>query len=423
MRPCQELFLEVAVPDPALNLFTLDRDKLDGPKLLSPDPTPVANPAYAQAFTLNVSLLDSVKDLIELAGGADLPPGFVWLSMMTKTTSISIDRGLDIRQGIVARPIAGTLTASIIDPNYDALFNPGIGLTSLVRVRVNNEPVFVGEVTRIETTYTPAGLPRVDLQAADGIAKLNSIMLPARPAETYAERVNAVAQATDLTVTTTAAGLAQRATDEARTALETLYLAQDTEAGWAMINRKNSLIAWPRGQAETATPPAFTLSDRHLDPDHDACITGIETGITTDQVINNLTVLNLRFDDSDPDPARHRWVSDTHEYQSPRSQRFYGVAQTRVTTAMDEALLTDYQSFCFTNYGEPERKIVAIEYETDDFTSSVVPPIALIDVGDAVHIRMRAPATGAATIDQTERVVRISHTITPTNWVTQLAVA
>ena len=423
MRPCHELFLEVGVTDPATVYFTLDADQLDGAKELAPATLPSQSPSTSKAFTLDESLLDSTTDLIELAGGGGLPAGMVWLNMTTTSTSISIDRGLDVRQGIVARPTAGTLTAAIIDPYLDALSNRNITLNTIVRVRVGSEPVFVGEVTSIETTYTPDGLPRVDLTAADGIAKLNSVLMGVRPAETFGERVNAVAQAGNLTVTVTGAGLAQRATDEARTALETLYLAQDTEAGWAGIDRQNHLTAWPRGVAEGGALPTavFEVSDQHTDPNHDACITAIETGISTTQVINNLTVSNLRFDDSDPDPTRHRWVTDSYEYQSPRSQRFYGTATARVTTAMDDALLQDYQSFVFTHYDEPTRKVAAVEYVTDEFTDALIPPIALIDVGDVIRIHMRAPATGAAAIDQTERVTRINHSITPRGWTTQLA--
>ena len=423
MRPCQELHVEAAVPDPEATYFHLNLHQLDGAKTLAPQwVAPGNTTSPVQPFRLDISVLDG-PDLIEQAGGGDIPNGMVWLSLMTNATSISIDRGMDTRQGIAARPTAGTMTANIIDPFFDALTNQEIGLTTLVRVRVDNEPIFVGNIIAIATDFTPNGLPELTFTAADGIAKLNSVPLPARPAETFAERVAGAAAPTALTYSTTGTGLLQRATDEPRTALETLYAAIDTEAGWAMVDRYNHLIAWPRGEAEQTPAPVYTLSDRHNDPQHDACITAIQTAVDTTRVINNLTVNNMRWDDSDPDPTRHRWVTDTFNYASPSSTDFYGVARHTFTTFMDDSLLVDYKDFIFTHYEKPLRHVAGVEYLTDDFTAPGVPRIALIDVGDPVAITVRAPATGAATINVTERVVRINHQITPTRWTTQLAVA
>lgn len=447
MKPCQQLHVEVAVPDPTSAYFVVHRDRLDGPRLLAPRYIPGGDIAQADflldvsfldvdfieedpiwgvvgpgPFRTNVSLLDG-PDLIEMAGSGTLPDGMVWLSLMTTMTSLSISRGVDTVQGIAARPTAGTLSAEIIDPFFDALENKEIGLTSLVRVRVDHEPIFVGNIISIATTFNAGGVPVLTFTAADGIAKLNSIPMGARPAETYEERVAAVAQATDLTHSVTGPGLPQTGTDQPRSALETLYLAQDTEAGWTMVTRTNHLVAWPRGVAETTTSPDYVLSDRHADLDHDACITAVQTGVDTSRVINNLTVRNIRWDDSDPDPSRHRWVTDSHEYSSASSTEFYGVAQHAVTTAMDDTLLHAYRDFVFDHYEKPLRHVKAVEFVTDDFTSTAVPRICLIDVGDQVAIRMNAPATGAVAINVLERVMRIDHRITPSEWITQVAVA
>ena len=420
MLPCVDLFLEAATPDPATVYFVLDQHKLDDTHLLAPDPIPATGGTTKRAFTLDVSHLDSPDDLIEYAGGGGLPSGHVWINLTSSTMNIRIDRGVDTRQGVSVRPVAGTLTATVVDPTWDALHNKMIGLTTLIRVRAGSEPVFVGTITSISTTYNADGVPQIDVEAADGIAALNSVHLPARPAETFGERVNAVGQAADLVVQIPAPGGNQTATDDTRTALETLYLAGDTEAGWTFIDRHNQVHAWQRAAADTLGTPTVLFSDDHTVPGH-VCVMAVQTSMDTSEVVNQLQVRNLRYDTTDPDPTRHRYVTDTHDYTSPASERYYGVARTSVTTAMADSDLTAYQSFVFTRYDTPERKIHALEYVTDEFTAPGVPPVALIDVADVVRIQLDPQAVNATPMDRVERVARISHDITPTRWVTQLA--
>ncbi len=421
-KPCADLHIEIAGPNPKDMYFVLDRDKLDNTThLLAPDPIPIIGGVPVTPFTTDLSLLDG-PDLIEMTGDTGLPAGSVWLDFTSKSMSISIDRRLDTAQSVVARCTAGTLAATIVDPYLDALAVQAVGLKSLVRVRVGSEPIFTGDITSLKTTYDAGGTPTVDLTAADGIAKLNSVVVPARPAETYSERVNAVAQVADLKHVPTTAGGHQTASDTQRTALETVFLAQDTEAGLCWIDRYNQLHSWVRTGDEipAGATPDWVVTDDHTLPGH-ICGDAVQTGIETTQVINNLTVNNLVHDTHAHDPKDQKWTTERHEYTSPRSQRYYGVASVNVTTTMADADLTAYQSYVFTRFDEPHPKVTAVEYPTDDLTTPGIKPGMLVDLTDIVHVKLKAPVVGAAGIDYTGRVAGISHRLTPGEWTTQLA--
>ena len=55
--------------------------------------------------------------------------------LITDTTDISIDRGFDVRQGVVGTPIAGVLEANIVDPSLDGIETQKVAVGQRVRLR------------------------------------------------------------------------------------------------------------------------------------------------------------------------------------------------------------------------------------------------------------------------------------------------
>jgi hypothetical protein len=413
--------VELGVPDPAKNWFIVESSLLDGPKLLAPDPLPSSAPVTGGAFTTDKSLLDSTTDLIEGGGGGagDLPSGFVWTNYTSTTMDVQIDRGIDVRQGIVARPVAGVLRARIHDPYLDALSNQNVGLDTIIRVRVGDRPVFTGEVTSLLTSYDAESVPVVEVEAADAVARLNSTHMTERPAEDFHDRVQAVLQDGNITGTVEPGGHSQAKTDKPRTALETLHLAVDTEGALCWVDVRGHLHAYTRDHDQPGTAK-YLFSDNHTLPGH-TCLTAIQTGIDTTQVINQLRVTNIEFNTADPDPTRHRFENKTHEFDSHVSARYYGVAPGSVTTALPPGDVSAYASWAFGRFDSPKRKTTRLEYVTDELNDRLVPEVAFIDVADTVRVRMDNAATATVpTIDDTHRVAWISHRITPNRWTTQL---
>ena len=74
--------------------------------------------------------------------GLDLAPdGYIWQSFIGETSNITIDRGIDARQGIVGRPLAGVMVATIHDPRLDIMNDPRIAPV-VTRLRVGSQVIF-----------------------------------------------------------------------------------------------------------------------------------------------------------------------------------------------------------------------------------------------------------------------------------------
>ena len=193
MKPCFDMFVELEVPEN--RFFVLDRSELDGDKKLagslSPDPT-------GPTFILDQSRLDSAEDLLE--GSGAVQPGYVWRDFTSETMNCTIERGVDMTQSVAARPTAGEFTAAILDPGLNALAEQNVGVGTQMRLRVGNQSVFQGETTSLSIEYDAQGVPTAYITATDAVARLNSVQMQPRPAESYLSRVIASASAADVQV-------------------------------------------------------------------------------------------------------------------------------------------------------------------------------------------------------------------------------
>ena len=420
MRPCHDLHVELALVDPSQGWFVLDADRLDGPKTLAPYPLPNIAQPVGGAFTLDVSLLDSTTDLIEGgAGNADLPAGFVWVEYTSETMDIAIDRGVDIVQGIVSRPTAGTLVAQIVDPYLDALANQNVGLDTIVRVRVGNRPVFTGEVTKLLTTYEATGIPVVNVEAADSVARLNSVQVGVRPPETFSERLEGIGTVAGVSMDVTPGGRGLTGTDKPRSALDALHLTCDSEGSLAWVDVRGEVHALHRDADGPAATGRFLFADDHTLPDH-VCFTAVQVGLATDDVINQLQVANIEHNTTDP--ANPRWETVSYEFADHLSADYYGVGAGNVTTTLPPADVPGYAAWAFGRFAAPQRKVHRIAYVTDELDDRTIPEVAFIDVADTVTVDMdhRQHPTVPRFVEN-RRVARISHRITPERWSTELS--
>ena len=422
MRPCSEIWLELQLPDPALNMFIVEVSAYDGPNLLAPDQLPNIGGGLAQPFTYDQSMLDGA-DLLEYAGLGVDKPGYKWISFTSHTMEIVVDRGVDVRQSIAARPIAGTLKARIVDPYLDALQNQAVGPHIVARLRAGAEVVFTGEIYSLATTYDATGVPVVTLEAADGIAAMNAHRLPARPAETFQARLEAAATVANLPITVSAPGVDLTPTEGETTALETAYAALDSEAGFSWMNRHNAVRGLARGEEQpaarlAAAAPRWLMGN--TGQDH-VCLTAINVGKDTRQVVNKLTVTNLEHDQSDPDPTRWRWNRPQYTYDHTASQEYYGVGEARVTTTLAPADLPALAAHAFALYGEPKAKVMNVEFVLSQYADDLVPAHTFVDVGDVVDVHMIRPSGTVLPEYQSRQVVAgVTHTLTPDRWTTQL---
>lgn len=235
------IHIELETIDPASNWFVISRSQLDSDKVLAPDDFEVH---VEGTFVLDQSYLDSEVDLLE--GLSVTQPGYIWQDITCESTSVEIARGMNASRGITARAEAGTLKAKVIDPYLDALANEYVGIGTKVRVREGKEVIFVGSVKNLQTSYDATGIPFMTIDAVDGIARMNSVLLPGRSAEAYGDRIDAIADSVGLFAISDEGAEVTGIGDT--NALDMLYTTQDSEGSYVWIDRYNRIVApaWDR---------------------------------------------------------------------------------------------------------------------------------------------------------------------------------
>lgn len=400
--PCETLVVEFLFSAPITRAPDLDKGYYDSFDLMFDDPS-------------------SGYDGLDLA-----PPGFEWVSYMNMTTSVSIDRSVDTRQGIVGRPLAGIMTIDLIDPTLDVMNNPNVSPHTTVRLRCGSDVIFQGEIDRIRSEYDPAnGYPTTEIQVVDAVAALNSRRMDPRPAETYGERVKACCDEANLEHFIPTGGEQLLPTDDEYTALEIVKMAADSEAGMVFTDRFNQVQALARGQ-ETPTSRMRLGARQWLCGNVGAghqCLTGVGTGKNTAETINKLSASNIEWDASDDDPERHRFTRVPYKYDYPESQDFYGVDETYVTTTLTEPQLQEWADYTFARFGNPLAKVTDVTYQTSDFNPDTpIPDIVAVDLGDAVLVRLNDPGGVVRMPDvvSLQTIAGVQHRITPESWDTRL---
>lgn len=417
MKPCYNLHLEVEVPDPNLAFLVLDRDAYSNTThTLAPDTLPSGSP-QGDTFVYSHSQLDSDSEVIE--GIGDTAPDHIWLDLITDSTNIEVTRGVDVKQGVVAYPVAGTLVAEVRDAYLDALKNTAVAIGKRLRLRAGKEVVFQGAVKEMQATYDVASFPKVEVVAVDAVAKLNSIQMGERPEESYLARILAAATAAEVAFgwdNTKAPGHTLTKTSKGKSALDVVKSAQDSEGSLVWVDRKNRIHTLLRGE-EVAGVEKWLFSNNHSLPNH-LCLSAYQDTQDTAQVINTITFRNEEWDDSDADPTKHKFINVDYDYISPNSQRYYGVANFTATTNLDPSELPSYADYIFQNFDEAQRKVEALAFPLDDFTTTDIPAAAFIEVADPVKVVIDDFQAGSFT--KTQRVAKVSHQITPQGWDTQL---
>jgi hypothetical protein len=243
---------------------------------------------------------------------------------------------------------------------------------------------------------------------------MNAIAMPARPAETYSERVASVATAAGIYYTVSGAGQSLTATSDTKTALETLFAAQDSEGSLMWLDVTNKLHALQRGEeAVGSASPRFTFSNDHTYANH-ICLTAFATSMDTEQVINQLTFNNLEWTGT-------TWTTVPYTFDDANSANYYGVKKQSVSTTLSPAVLSTYSDYIFNTYSEAVRKVKQVAFKVSGMQDQAIPTVTYIDIGDVVKVYLNDPTnTALDNITDVRRVGEISHRITPTLWDTQI---
>ena len=477
MIPCFSMRLEVEVPDPELNFFLINQDRIDGPKVIAPnwvnetrgdtrvginhDDGPYSW-GYWERFRYSYEGLiiedrcgedpirtwgevkegDVCDDIIPIPDPDDARPGYVWVDVISDATEIIIERGFDVRQSVVGRPEVGTLKAQVLNPSLNAL---GAGTAQIgARVRMlaydyDNETyytIFTGVSNRIAVLDTADAEAEVQLFATDVVAQLNGVLVRnGREAETYKSRMEfAAGQVAGLTYTIQE-GEPLTAIRKPLTALELLHTAQDSEGSLVFVDRLGHLVATDRNwvaynQNSVRGGPKFSFTNntspdllRKAAVDNEViCMSAWRQTNDTADVINGITFTNYKDEIDNPGEEDEVVVSKATNYAFTQdsSAKLYGSSSVRLTTYLDPVTLPDYADQVFDNFSAPRTKVEGIEFPADKFGDLSFPESILLDVGDEVRVVLKDPANDRHIMtDSTQRVAKIKHQITPQEWIVQ----
>ncbi len=391
-------------------------------------------------FVLNASCLDGPIDLLEGWGAAK--PNYKWVDVITDTTDIELQRGFDMKQGIVGTPIAGVMEANILDPYLEGIETSRIAVGQRVRLRAGTEIVFSGVASSVRSEYDAVNTPTLRIEAVDALGLLNAQMVDVRPQEGYNTRIAEAASKVELPLIQQDSTTILNPTEDPMSALELLVETQDSEGSVVWLDRFGTMYSTNRYWLDmTDLPvlrnsrfgdvPRFTFTNNPGNPEYEAgigaltqdvCLSQYKQVADTSQVINGITFYNyVEEDDTDFEGLPIKTiVRDTYTFESANSRRLYGDAGVKLTTYLNPTDLVGYADYVFANYDTPKTKVETIQFPLDKWKSLDVPEMVSIDIGDPVKVRIDDPLTSHTLNRATQRVAQIRHRITPQEWLCEL---
>ena len=365
--------------------------------------------------------------------------------LITDTTDISIDRGFDVRQGVVGTPIAGVLEANIVDPNLDGIETQKVAVGQRVRLRAGSQVVFSGVCNLVRSDYNAVDVPTLRIEAVDALGLLNAQMVPERPQEGYNTRIAEAASKVELPVLQQESQTVLNPTEDAMSALDLLVETQDSEGSVVWLDRYGTLYSTNRywlalaedlpvfRNSDFGKVPRFTFTNNPKEDEvgigsttEQLCLSAYKQVTDTSQVINGITFYNYTEEeeeglDENGDPIVEKViVRDTHTFESANSRRLYGDAGVKLTTYLPDTDLVGYADYIFANYDTPKTKVETLQFPVDKWTSLDVPNCVTLDIGDPVKVRIDDPFTNHTLNRATQRVAQIRHRISPTEWLCEL---
>ena len=452
MIPCYSLFLEIEIPDPSLNYFVINQDEIENKtQLIAPSPlsgTPNVGITEVcvsgnNTFTLGSSCLNGTVDLLEGFGATK--PDHIWVDVITDATNVDIERGFDMKQGVVGTPIAGVLNAIVIDPNLSGLNTSIVAVGQRVRLRAGTNVVFTGVANVVRSEYDAVNVPTLQIQAVDALGILNAQMVDVRPQEPYNTRLAEAASKVDLPIIQDTSTTVLNPTEDPMSALDLLVETQDSEGSVVWLDRFGTMYSTNRYWLDSLNdipvlrnsnfgrPPRFEFTNNPMDdgngnigiggtPPKQVCLSRYKQVADTSQVINGITFYNYtEEDDVDFEGLPIKTVvRDTVTFESANSRRLYGDAGVKLTTYLPPNELPAYAEYIFANYDTPKTKVENIQFVMDKWGSPDVPEMVDIEIGDPMNVRIDDPITNHQLFYSQQRVAKIKHNISPTEWITEL---
>ena len=355
---------------------------------------------------------------VTIERGADLVAGSGFaaadagqLTVLTTDTDADPYRNAAMVPGVPIR-VNATLaalnaTAFILD---ESKLNVGrLGYSEALQ---DTAALFVGNLRSITSAYGPGGSSTTTIVATDLIDQLSNVQTYRLDPESYATRLQAIADEMGVELTVVGGDGVQLAPRWSfSSAWELMTLAANSEAGFIYSTRNGELEARTRGAY--ITEPLLELSDVHDDtnPRH-ACYIGITADTDSARIVNTVTMSNIAYQAlSDGEDMSQ----ELDPYIDTESVAAYGPATLALSTNLPKAedgsipAADDLAEYVFGRLAQPRPTVSLVDYIPENIAQT------LLDVGQYVTVQL------ADVIDGAYMVSRIVHTLSgDSGWTTTL---
>ena len=376
-------------------------------------PTSIINP-----FILGVSLLGG-PDVLD----GDLNPltNWEWVPIEATVSEATIQVGGTIESNIAFAPEPASLNIRLQTYDYDPSVNSSVRAGTDIRVRVTDgalvdETLFKGKIDTIDVSYSPAAdKPNIiSISAVDGykkfvnsrIATYDTTGLPAGYA-TPLEVFDIIATETGLTLSASSDNIPGKIPTVSETnqiASKYINEALLVGLGLAWIDQATGELILKARPVIDTTPPlgTYTVGDNHGDAYH-LCMSDLTVSSDVDAIFNTLKV------ELESDPTTYVVLQDAG------SVDLYG--ETSLNIAVNTTDTTELDRWANAVFNAHPGKIIrTITTPTIDRTGELTAAAAFTP-GTLIGVQFtREPLV----IDTYYNVTRVTHTIDPKTWFTEL---
>ena len=360
----------------------------------------------------------------------------VWTTIQADSYDVSIDRGINVEQGVFARPDVGTATVSMVKKSLSDLIT-GPAYKSNMPFRVSYQPapdtspsvyltIFYGFIQNVGMSYlTDAKKLAITITANDTTKILCNTRLSTfsitgaasnRGYRTVMDNLATAVSAIDSRISLSQIGSASSSTTQyAYTWLDVIsgdILNQllDAELGWCYSQRSGAnQFYMTRGDVDALQATAWsssnpTVSNIHTSSTNHYCMDSINLSYDSDRIVNKVKVI-----ETNSTPATDKTATNSSSVTT------YGIQAGDFEINMDPGAspytkMSDWAT-AVANAADPKSiSGVSLPALRRDGTVSKV---ADIEIAYPLQVEF---SDGTNTIQQVALVTRINHSITPEHW-------
>lgn len=399
-----DIRVEMFLPFEADNLFIIGVSNIGGDDVLG----------ASTAFIIGSSLIGGTDVLTD-----QTTPGFAWQRFEAITASASISTGGRVQSSLYYQPEAGSASITMQSLDYDPSVNKSVRPGTQIRLRVErgavNKTLFTGWIDTINVAYGAEGWNTISIAATDVWKRIVNARVATYDTTVY-HSGNHVTPLEAITLAVTNAGYQMSSasvalnhklptTSKTNVIVNTFINdALKTGLGISWVDQATGqVVVIPRPTfVDVAPAGTWTIGNNHSDPYH-LCMSDIKVQADGDVIFNSLRVENS---------------NDSNEYVVKIDQDsidLYGMMALDVQlNTTPDGQLTKWTDEVFSQ--SPTKLVKSVQTPAIN-RQGILTDAAFFTPGTLIGVKY---TNSPLNINDYYSVVKVSHSITPDNWLTNL---